>query len=113
MDLRDGDLVFGVDLQVVDGALGPVSVQKTLSAGFEACDAALPKVCRVAFADEAPEEVLERGGTPVAGGFEGGAPDSDGVGADLLQGEEVGRELVEPREERAVEAEASAGDVEG
>ena len=61
LDLRDGDLVFRADLQVVDGALGPVSVQKTLSAGFEACDAALPMVCRVAFAGEAPEEVLELG----------------------------------------------------
>jgi hypothetical protein len=61
LDLRDGDLVFRADLQVVDGELGPVSVQQTLSAGFEACDAALPKVCRVAFAGQAPEEVLELG----------------------------------------------------
>lgn len=61
MDLRDGDLVFRADLHVVYGELGPVSVQKTLSAGFEACDSALPKVCRIAFAGQAPEEVLELG----------------------------------------------------
>ena len=58
MDLRDGDLVFRADIQVVDGRLGPKAVQKTLSAAFEACDAALPKICRVAFSGEAPERVL-------------------------------------------------------
>ena len=61
MDLRDGDLIFRADLQIVDGTLGPESVQETLWAGFATCDAAVPKVCRVAFAGEAPEAVLERG----------------------------------------------------
>jgi hypothetical protein len=51
-------------------------------------------------------------GQVVAGGREVGAPASEGGVADLLQGEEVGRELVEAGEERAVEGGASVGDVE-
>ena len=58
LDLRDGDLVFRSDLQVVDGQLGQEAVTKTLGASLAACDDALPLVARVAFADEAPESAL-------------------------------------------------------
>jgi hypothetical protein len=65
----------------------------------------------VGVAPELVEVVVVGGGE--LGGLEVGAPARDGGAADLLQGDEVGGEVVESGGERGVEAAASVGDVEG
>jgi hypothetical protein len=61
MDLRDGDLIFRTELQVVDGVLGPKAITTSLAAALAACDDALPLISRVVYAGQDPDEVLGLG----------------------------------------------------